>query len=67
MGTFYHTDESALQTVQDYKDVQGIDTLEEALEEMRCCYDDLDSEDRSAYDYVIKRSKEMRYDVHKET
>jgi len=52
MGTFYHTDESAMKTVQEYQMWQGYDTLEQALECMKASYDDLDAEDRSAYDRV---------------
>ena len=64
MGTpFYHTDESALQTVKEYQDIQGYDTLEEALECMKCCFDDLDAEDRSAYNHVVKRAKELLWDI----
>jgi hypothetical protein len=51
---FYHTDESALATVKEYQDIQGYETIEEALECMECCIDDLDNEDRSAYRHVMR-------------
>ena len=58
MGTpFYHTDKSALKAIKEYQDIQGYETLEEALECMECCYDDLDSEDRSAYNHYLKGKK----------
>ena len=60
MGTFYHTDKSAMKAVQEYQKWQGDDTLEEALECMKASYDDLDAEDRSAYDRVTKRMKENK-------
>ena len=58
MGTpFYHTDKSALKTIKEYQDIQGYDTLQEALECMESSYDDLDSEDRGAYNHYIKGKK----------
>lgn len=64
MGTpFYHTDESALQAVKNYKDTQGLDSIEDALIDMKFCFDDLDAEDRSAYNYVVKRAKELLWDT----
>lgn len=53
MGTpYYHTDESAVETIQNYADLQGM-TFDEAVADMGSCYDDLDNEDRSAYNYFI--------------
>jgi hypothetical protein len=53
MGTpFYHTDESALETIEQYAELQGM-TFDEALADMEFCQDELDSEDRSAYNHYI--------------
>jgi len=55
MGTpYYHTDESALQTVKNYRDLQGYYTIEEALACMEANIDDLDNEERSAYRHVMR-------------
>jgi hypothetical protein len=55
MGTpYYHTDESALQTVNNYRDLQGYYTIEEALACMEANIDDLDNEERSAYRHVMR-------------
>jgi hypothetical protein len=53
MGTpYYHTAESVFETIKRYKDLHGFETIEEAIEDMASCYDDLDAEDKSAYDYT---------------
>jgi len=53
MGTpYYHTAESVFETIKRYKDLHGFETIEEAIEDMESCYDDLDAEDKSAYDYT---------------
>ena len=55
MGTpYYHTDESALQTVKNYKELHGLATLIDALKDMEACIDDLDNEERSAYRHVMR-------------
>jgi len=55
MGTpYYHTDESAHETVKNYRDTQGYYTIEEALACMENSIDDLDDEDRSAYNHVMR-------------
>jgi hypothetical protein len=55
MGTpFYHTDESAMRTVKEYQDIQGLPTFEDALMDMAYCIDDLDSADRSAFRHVMR-------------
>ena len=55
MGTpFYHTDESALQTVEEYKNIHGFETIEDALRDMEYCIDDLNNEDRSAMRHVMR-------------
>ena len=54
---FYHTDESALETIQEYQDIQGYKTLEEAINCMESSYDDLDNEDRGAYNHYLFRMK----------
>lgn len=47
---YYHTDRSALETIQNYADCQGLD-FEAALEEMELCWDDLDRDEQSALDH----------------
>ena len=56
MGTpFYHTDESAFDAVSDYMNANGFDNIADALNDMRACIDDLESQDRSAYNHMIKK------------
>lgn len=58
MGTpYYHTDDTALQTIENYQLIQGYQSLYEALKCMESCYDDLDLEDKSAYDHYIRKLK----------
>ena len=58
MGTpFYHTDESALEIVKEYQEIQGYETIKEALACMECCIDELDNEERSAYCHTIRLQK----------
>jgi hypothetical protein len=55
MGTlFIHTTESAKQVLKDYRDHNAHDTLSEALDSMEGCYDDLDNEERSALNKILK-------------
>jgi hypothetical protein len=58
MGTpFYHTDESALKTIEDYRDTQGYYTIEEALACMANNIDELDNEDRGALNHYRRINK----------
>jgi len=43
------TDEMAKRTIMEYKDIQGLSTIEETIEWMEADYDDLDAEDRTAF------------------
>ena len=54
---FYHTDESALQTVEDYRDIQGYYTIEEALACMENNIDGLDNDERCALNYYRRVNK----------
>lgn len=55
MGTpFYHTQESALSAVWHYGEIQGIEDFMAILTDMEACYDDLDSEDRAAYNFIMR-------------
>lgn len=55
MGTpYYHTDESALQTVKEYQELHDLPSLEDALRDMYFCIDDLNNEDRSAMRHVMR-------------
>lgn len=54
---YIHTPESAIETIKNYQELQGFETLEETVKDMDFCYDDLDSEDQSALDYFIRYSK----------
>jgi len=49
---YYHTDESARDTIRDYRDGNGFVTFAQAIADMRSCFDDLDDEDKSALCYV---------------
>jgi hypothetical protein len=55
MGTlFIHTAESAKQVLKNYRDENMHDTLSDALDSMEECYDDLDNEERSALNKILK-------------
>jgi len=55
MGTpFYHTNESAYETAKAYQELHGFVTLNEALNDMNACWDDLDSEDRGALAHYVR-------------
>jgi hypothetical protein len=59
MSTDYiHTDESARDTIRQYRDGNGFDTFAEAIADMQACFDDLDDEDKSALRYV-ERDNEL--------
>ena len=60
---FYHTDESALQTVKEYQELHDLPSLEDALRDMEHCIDDLDNEDRSAMRHVLRTLKEKHNGV----
>jgi hypothetical protein len=49
---YYHTDESARDTVREYRDTNGYDTFSEAIESMQECIDDLDDEEKSALCHI---------------
>ena len=49
---YYHTNESARESIRNYRDLQGLDTFEDAIYDMQECFDDLDDEDKSALCYV---------------
>jgi hypothetical protein len=49
---YYQTDESARESIRNYRDLQGLDTFEDAIYDMQECFDDLDDEDKSALCYV---------------
>ncbi len=55
---YYHTDESARDTIREYRDGNGFDTFAEAISDMQACVDDLDDEDKSALRYV-ERDNEL--------
>jgi uncharacterized protein (DUF927 family) len=56
MGTLHiHTDASAFDTVSEYMTANGFDNIADALNDMRACIDDLESEDRSAYHHMIRK------------
>jgi hypothetical protein len=58
MGTpFYHTDESALETIQDYQNMHGLENIEDAIVDMEFCIDDLDNEDRGALNHYRRVNK----------
>jgi len=53
MGTlFIHTAESAKQVLKEYRDHNAHDTLSDALNSMEECYDELDNEERSAFNMI---------------
>lgn len=53
MSTNYlHTNESARDTIRNYRDGNGYDTFSEAIASMQACIDDLDDEDKSALCHV---------------
>jgi len=60
MGTpYYHTDDSAYESIKNYQDLHGIAIFNEALDEMYRNLDDLDIEDRSAVIHYV-RNIELR-------
>jgi len=55
MGTlFIHTAESAKHLLKNYRDENMHDTLSDALDSMEESYDDLDNEERSALNKILK-------------
>ena len=56
---YYHTEESAFETILNYRDGNGFDTFTEAIADMQECFDDLDNEDKSALRYVETRPELM--------
>ena len=49
----------ACDIVSDYRDLQGLPGFLEALQDMQACFDDLDREDRCAFNMVMKAGHEM--------
>jgi hypothetical protein len=61
MGTlFIHTAESAKQVLKDYREINMHDTLSDALDSMEACYDELDNEEKSAFN-MIKNDQALLY------
>ena len=53
---YYHTDESAQLAIKTYRDDNGHDSYHDALISMGECLDDLDDEERSAYNHVMRNN-----------
>ena len=54
MGTPYHqTDESAVETVRNYRNDNGHDSYHDALMSMALNSSDLDDDERSAFDHIM--------------
>jgi len=60
---YYHTDESARDTIREYRDTNGYDTFAEAIDSMRACIDDLDDEEKSALLHLESTSA-LIYDLY---
>lgn len=57
MGTpYYHTDESAVELLRRYRNDNGYDTYHDALINMSEVIDDLDDDERSAYNHIMHRN-----------
>jgi len=57
MGTLYiHTDESAVESIRHYRNGNGYDTYHEALINMSEIIDDLDDDERSAYNHIMRNN-----------
>jgi hypothetical protein len=57
MGTPYlHTDESAVETIRHYRNDNGHDTYHDALISMAENLDDLESDERGAYNHVMRNN-----------
>jgi hypothetical protein len=60
MGTPLYMDlRDACEIVQNYADGNTGGDILEALKEMECCYDDLDREDRVAYNMFMAAGRKM--------
>ena len=60
MGTpLYMELSDACEIVQNYADGNTGGDILEALKEMECCYDDLDKEDRVAYNMFMAAGRKM--------
>ena len=60
---YYHTDESARDTLREYRDTNGYDTFAQAIDSMRACIDDLDDEEKSALLHLESTSA-LIYDLY---
>jgi|GEM_PF-2803901 hypothetical protein len=54
MSNYYHTDESAYQTIKNYQLLQEIESFNQALDSMHEDWDYLDHEDKSAYAHYMR-------------
>jgi hypothetical protein len=60
MGTpLYMELKEAIDIVTNYGDLQGIEGFLEILTDMEACYDDLDKEDRTALNMVMRAGRAM--------
>jgi len=59
---YYHTDESARDTLREYRDGNGFVTFAQAIDSMRACIDDLDDEEKSALLH-LESSSALIYDL----
>jgi hypothetical protein len=55
MNTYIHTEESAKQTIKNYRNLNGYSDYDEVIESMEHCYDELDDEERSALGMIRSR------------
>jgi Zn-dependent M28 family amino/carboxypeptidase len=57
MGTPYiHTDQSAVETIKQYRNDNEYDTYHDALISMAQIMDDLDDDERSAYNHIMRNN-----------
>jgi hypothetical protein len=60
MGTPLYMDMScAVRLVQEYAEIHTAGDVLAALQDMECCYDDLDKEDRVAYSMFMAAGRKM--------
>jgi hypothetical protein len=53
------TIKEACDIISNYRDLQGLPGYLEALKDMEACYDDLDREDRAAFNMFMRTGQKM--------
>ena len=53
------TIKEACDTITNYQNIQGLPGFLEALKDMEACYDDLDREDRAAFNMFMQVGQKM--------